>query len=163
MSEDLRALNVYPAFYNFTAGDSATVEILLPSPANQISLGATGKEIYVCRNGATDGGSIPANKMTVPSSNYIVLKHSRKYTTRFLHLSKILVRKGQRVKMGDLIAKSGNTGRSTGPHLHYEFHIYNKPVDAMKVNLPLSKEISKKNKKAFNKRRDGFLKEMSEI
>ena len=77
MSEDLRSLNVYPAFYNVTAGDSETVEILLPSPASQISLGSTGKQIYVCRNGATDGGAIPANKMTVPSSNYIVLKLGR--------------------------------------------------------------------------------------
>ncbi|WP_413700135.1 peptidoglycan DD-metalloendopeptidase family protein [Psychromonas sp. KJ10-10] len=65
--------------------------------------------------------------------------------------------------MGHLIAKSGNTGRSTGAHLHYEFHIYNKPVDAMKVSLPLSQEIAKKDKKAFNERRDSFLKEMGEI
>ena len=81
----------------------------------------------------------------------------------FLHLSKILVRKGQRVEMGQLIARSGNTGRSTGPHLHYEFHVYNKPVDPMKVNLPLSKEVSKKEKAVFNKRRDQFLREMGEI
>lgn len=97
------------------------------------------------------------------AGNYIVIKHSRKYTTRYLHLSKIYVRKGQRIKMGGLIGLSGNTGRTTGPHLHYEFHIYNKPVDAMKVNLPLSQQISKKNKKAFNLRRDRFLKEMNEI
>jgi len=97
------------------------------------------------------------------AGNYIVIKHGRKYTSRFLHLSKILVRKGQRVEMGQLIARSGNTGRSTGPHLHYEFHVYNKPVDPMKVNLPLSKEVSKKEKTVFNKRRDQFLREMGEI
>lgn len=97
------------------------------------------------------------------AGNYIVIKHGRKYTTRYLHLSKIYVRKGQRIKMGRLIGKSGNTGRSTGPHLHYEFHINGKPVNAMKVNLPLSKEISKKHKKAFNARRDGFLDEMNEL
>ena len=77
MSEDLRNLNIYPAFYNFTAGDSTTTEILLPSPATQISLGAQGKEIYVCRNGATDGGAVPTHKMTVPQSNYIVLRLGR--------------------------------------------------------------------------------------
>ncbi|MEI6896120.1 MAG: peptidoglycan DD-metalloendopeptidase family protein, partial [Psychromonas sp.] len=64
------------------------------------------------------------------AGNYIVIKHSRKYTTRYLHLSKIYVHKGQRLKMGALIGKTGNTGRSTGPHLHYEFHINNKPVDS---------------------------------
>ncbi len=48
MSEDLRSLNTYPAFYNFTANDSTTTEILLPSPATQITLGAVGKEIFVC-------------------------------------------------------------------------------------------------------------------
>ena len=77
MSEDLRSFNVYPAFYNFTANDSTTTEILLPSPATQITLGAVGKEIFVCRNGATDGGAIPSNKMTVPSSNYVVLQLGR--------------------------------------------------------------------------------------
>ncbi|AGH80303.1 peptidase M23B [Psychromonas sp. CNPT3] len=96
------------------------------------------------------------------AGNYIVIKNSRKYTTRFLHLSKILVRRGQRVEMGDLIAKSGNTGRSTGPHLHYEFHINGRAVNAMKVNLPLSKSVLRKDKKAFNKRRDGFLNEIKE-
>jgi len=94
------------------------------------------------------------------AGNYIVIKHGRKYTTRFLHLSKIYVRKGQRVKMGQVIAKSGNTGRSTGAHLHYEFHVYGRPVNAMKVNLPLSQKVSKKQKKTFNKRRNLFLKEM---
>tara|TARA_R100000353_G_C6346369_1_gene151946 strand:- start:54 stop:365 length:312 start_codon:yes stop_codon:yes gene_type:complete len=77
MSVDLRNLNIYPAFHNFTANDSTTTEILLPSPATQISLGSTGKEIFVCRNGATDGGAIPSNKMTVPSSNYVVLRLGR--------------------------------------------------------------------------------------
>jgi len=97
------------------------------------------------------------------AGNYIVIKHGRKYTTRYLHLSKIYVKKGQRIKMGTLIGKSGNTGRSTGPHLHYEFHIYGKPVDSTKVKLPLSQSISKDKKKAFKARRDSFLKEMEEM
>ena len=97
------------------------------------------------------------------AGNYIVIKHGRKYTTRFLHLSKILVHKGQRVAIDQLIAKSGNTGRSTGAHLHYEFHVYNKPVNAMTVDLPLSQEVPKKELKAFNARRDLSLREMGEL
>ena len=96
------------------------------------------------------------------AGNYIVIKHGRKYTSRFLHLSKILVRPGERVEMGQLIGRSGNTGRSTGAHLHYEFHVYNKPVDPMKVDLPLSQEVPKDQKKEFNERRDLYLLEMGE-
>lgn len=119
---------------------------------------ATGTKVFSIGDGVVQrAGYHPA------AGNYIVIKHGRKYTTRYLHLSKTYVRKGQRIKMGYLIGKSGNTGRSTGPHLHYEFHVYNKPVNAMKVSLPLSQEVSKKNKKRFNARRDGFLKEMNEI
>ena len=77
MSEDLRNLETYPAFYNFTANDSTTTEILLPSACSQISIGSPAKTILVCRNGATDGGAIPNNKMTVPTGNYIVLRLGR--------------------------------------------------------------------------------------
>jgi len=96
------------------------------------------------------------------AGKYIVINHGRKYTTRYLHLSKIYVHKGQHLKMGELIAKSGNTGRSTGPHLHFEIHLYGRPVDPMKIKLPLSKAVSKKQKPAFIKRRDLFLKEMGQ-
>ena len=68
MSEDLRSLNVYPAFHNFTAGDSATTEILLPSAATQISLGSTSKSIFVCRNGARRRRYEYARGSVLPSS-----------------------------------------------------------------------------------------------
>ena len=77
MSEDIRSLNVYPAFHNFTANDSTVTEILLPSACSQISIGSPGKTIFVCRNGAIDGGTIPTNRMTVPTGNYIVLRLGR--------------------------------------------------------------------------------------
>ena len=53
-----------------------------------------------------------------------------------MHLSKSLVKVGQSVKKGERIALSGNTGRSTGAHLHYEFHINGRPVNPMTVKLP---------------------------
>lgn len=70
------------------------------------------------------------------AGNYIIIEHGNGYKTVYMHLSKRHVKKGQQVKLGQLIAKSGNTGRTSGPHLHYEIHVNNKPVDPMKVDLP---------------------------
>jgi murein DD-endopeptidase MepM/ murein hydrolase activator NlpD len=61
--------------------------------------------------------------------NYIEINHGYGYKTRYGHLSKALVKKGQAVKRGEQIALIGSTGRSTGPHLHYEVHRNNVPVD----------------------------------
>ncbi|SFL64186.1 murein DD-endopeptidase [Desulfomicrobium norvegicum] len=83
------------------------------------------------------------------AGKYIEIRHSDRYSTRYLHLSKFLVRKGQRVKRGDKIALSGNTGRSTGPHLHYEFHVAGRPVDPVTAPIPIMSSISKKDRAAF--------------
>lgn len=61
--------------------------------------------------------------------NTVELDHGYGYTTLYAHLYKALVRVGQKVKRGDIIALVGNTGKSVGPHLHYEVRIHNKPVD----------------------------------
>lgn len=70
------------------------------------------------------------------AGRYIVLRHGREYQTIYMHLSRPLVRAGQMVKKGERIALSGNTGISTGPHLHYEFHINGRPVNPLSVKLP---------------------------
>lgn len=62
--------------------------------------------------------------------NYVELK-SNGVVHKFFHLSKINVSQGQQVKQGDVIALTGNTGYSTGPHLHWEKHIAGRPVDPM--------------------------------
>lgn len=64
--------------------------------------------------------------------NMVELTHSENITTKFGHLSKFNVSKGQRVKRGDLIAFVGSTGRSTAPHLHYEVHVDDKPQNPMR-------------------------------
>jgi murein DD-endopeptidase len=84
------------------------------------------------------------------AGKYVVIEHGNKYRTRYLHLSKALVHKGQRVSRGQVIALSGNTGRITGPHLHYEFHINGRPVDPMKADIPMASTLSKKQMTEFN-------------
>jgi len=62
----------------------------------------------------------------------IKINHSFGYSTIFGHMSKMKAKKGQNVKRGDLIGYIGNTGRSTGPHLHYEIRYSNRPVNPSK-------------------------------
>lgn len=61
--------------------------------------------------------------------NCVIIEHSNGLATLYGHLSEVLVETNDRVKVGQIIAKSGNTGRSTGPHLHYEVHKNNQPIN----------------------------------
>ena len=61
----------------------------------------------------------------------IKIEHAFGIETRFAHLSRIRVRKGQRVSRGERIGDMGNTGRSTGTHLHYEVRVDGKPINPM--------------------------------
>ncbi|MEI6857087.1 M23 family metallopeptidase [Psychrilyobacter sp.] len=63
----------------------------------------------------------------------IIINNGKNYETRFAHLNRILVKKGQRVKKGKAIAKSGKTGRVTGPHLHYEIRYRKQSMNPMKL------------------------------
>jgi len=62
----------------------------------------------------------------------IMIDHGYGITSVYGHNSEILVKVGQNVKRGDIIAKSGNTGRSTGPHVHFEVRLNGNPIDPMK-------------------------------
>ncbi|WP_304103332.1 peptidoglycan DD-metalloendopeptidase family protein [Marinobacter antarcticus] len=77
------------------------------------------------------------------AGRYVDIKHSGSFETRYLHLSKVLVKRGQRVKRGQKIALSGNTGRTTGPHLHFEFHAKGNPVNPLTADIPTSTRIAK--------------------
>jgi murein DD-endopeptidase MepM/ murein hydrolase activator NlpD len=63
----------------------------------------------------------------------VILSHQQGYSTVYGHLDKILVKKGQVVRQGDKIGTVGNTGRSTGPHLHFEIHRYRRIIDPLKL------------------------------
>jgi murein DD-endopeptidase MepM/ murein hydrolase activator NlpD len=61
----------------------------------------------------------------------VEIDHGGGLTTRFAHLSKIVAKKGQSVAKGDIIGRTGSTGRSTGPHLHYEIRVNGRAIDPM--------------------------------
>ncbi|MDH3359339.1 MAG: M23 family metallopeptidase [Desulfobulbaceae bacterium] len=64
--------------------------------------------------------------------NYVVVNHGNGFMTRYFHLCKRAVKRGTTVKRGQIIGYLGSTGRSTGPHLHYEIKYKNKPVNPIK-------------------------------
>lgn len=66
---------------------------------------------------------------------FLVISHGFGMTTRYSHLNKVLVKTGQKVKRGDKIAEIGMTGKTTGPHLHYEVRLNGIPVNPMRYIL----------------------------
>lgn len=89
--------------------------------------GATGTPIHA----TADGVVVHAGRQS-GYGNLIKIKHDFGFETRYAHLSKIRVKVGQRVSRGDRIGDMGNTGRSTGTHLHYEVRVGGKPVNPLK-------------------------------
>lgn len=69
---------------------------------------------------ATADGTVVVSSWQSAYGNMVEINHGYNYTTRYAHMSKLIARQGQSVKRGDLIGLVGNTGKSTGPHLHYE-------------------------------------------
>ena len=80
---------------------------------------------------------------------YVKIRHNSKLKTAYAHMSKIKVKNGSRVKQGDVIGYVGSTGRSTGPHLHYEVHKNGRQINPRSVNLPTGQELEGNEKKKF--------------
>ena len=78
---------------------------------------------------ATAGGKVSFARRKSMFGNLIMIDHGYGRVTKYAHLKKILVKRGQAVKRGEVIALLGNTGQSTGPHLHYEVVINGTPVN----------------------------------
>lgn len=77
------------------------------------------------------------------------IRHNSTYSTNYAHQSKILVKKGQRVKQGQIIGSVGSTGLSTGPHLHYEMVKNGIKINPLREVLPPGKPIKKENRDRY--------------
>lgn len=93
----------------------------------------------------TAAGVVEQAGYTAGNGNFVKVKHDRTYSTQYLHMSRILVRRGQRVKQGEIIGKVGSTGLATGPHVCYRFWKNGVQVDALKLKLPNSQAMEGRN------------------
>ncbi|MBX2858046.1 MAG: peptidoglycan DD-metalloendopeptidase family protein [Cellvibrionaceae bacterium] len=94
--------------------------------------------------------------------NVVILQHGQTYKTLYAHISKFRggIRRGKRVKQGQVIAYVGSTGLATGPHLHYEFYVNGAVRNPVTVRLPKAKSIPKKELARFAKQTQMLLAEL---
>jgi len=108
----------------------------------------TGTPIY-----ATADGTVDFVGWQNGYGNTIILKHHSKITTLYAHQSRFAagIKVGSKVSQGDLIGYVGSTGWSTGPHLHYEFRVANKPIDPLTAtaNMPSSQPLAPEHREQF--------------
>tara|TARA_B100000900_G_scaffold127368_1_gene107582 strand:+ start:163 stop:1452 length:1290 start_codon:yes stop_codon:yes gene_type:complete len=100
---------------------------------------------------ASGSGTIKKAGWCGGGGNCVVIKHNSTYQTVYAHMSKFAkgIRKGIRVKQGQTIGYVGSTGKSTGPHLHYEVIVNGKKVNSQKLKLPSGKILKGKERKIF--------------
>lgn len=114
----------------------------------------TGTPIY-----AASDGVVVAAAYTRGNGNYVKIKHNDTYTTGYLHMSRRAkgMRRGKRVKQGEVIGYVGSTGLATGPHLCYRFWKNGKQVDPLKLDLPSAAPIEASQREAFFALRNQLL------
>ena len=91
---------------------------------------------------ATGDGVISFSGWNAGSGNLVVVEHGAGYSTFYAHNSSVAVKTGQLIKRGDIIAYSGSTGNSTGPHVHYEVWQQGRAVNP-KGFLEVAQDVSK--------------------
>ena len=104
---------------------------------------------------ASGSGIIKRARWCGGGGNCIKIKHNSTYETVYAHLKNFArgIKEGKRVKQGQIIGYVGSTGKSTGPHLHYEVIVNGKRVNSQKLKLPSGKTLKNKERKLFELKR----------
>ena len=90
---------------------------------------------------ATADGYVSKAEWFSSYGKYVSIEHGANLQTRFAHMSDIAVKAGTRIKKGDIIGYVGSTGRSTGPHLHYEILAGGVRTNSMKIKMPSGRKL----------------------
>ena len=112
---------------------------------------------------AAGNGKVIAAGYSRPNGNYVFIKHGEKFITRYLHLTKRKVRRGQTVKQRQTIGTVGSTGYATGPHLHYEFLVNGVHRNPRTVKLPQATSIAANKKAEFIKQTGPVLARLKQL
>lgn len=111
----------------------------------------------------TAAGIVEATGYTAGNGNFVKVKHNGTYSTQYLHMSRILVRRGQHVTQGQTIGLVGSTGLATGPHVCYRFWKNGVQVDALRLNLPTGESLIGNNVDRFFKQIEPLKRELDSI
>ncbi|MNX55038.1 Murein DD-endopeptidase MepM [compost metagenome] len=111
----------------------------------------------------TASGVVEATGYTAGNGNFVKVKHNGTYSTQYLHMSRILVRRGQRVTQGQTIGLVGSTGLASGPHVCYRFWKNGIQVDALRLNLPTGESLTGNDKTRFLKQMEPLKRELDSI
>lgn len=82
---------------------------------------------------AAGGGEVITAGWNGGYGRMVEIRHANGFMTRYAHMSEILVKEGQKIAPGDIVGKAGNSGRSTGPHLHFEVHKDGRALDPLRL------------------------------
>lgn len=110
---------------------------------------------------ATGDGVVSESASSGGNGNYVKIQHNKTYSTQYLHMSKRAVKRGQRVKQGQVIGYVGSTGLATGPHVCYRFWKNGVQVDPLRQNIKMVIPISESHKVAFNQELERIRMEFS--
>lgn len=111
----------------------------------------------------TATGIVEQAGYTAGNGNFVKVKHDKTYSTQYLHMSRILVRRGQRVKQGEIIGKVGSTGLASGPHVCYRFWKNGQQVDALRLKLPNSQPMESRNLPKFKRQIEPLKRELDSV
>ena len=112
---------------------------------------------------STAAGIIEQAGYTTGNGNFVKVKHDKTYATQYLHMSKILVKRGQQIKQGQIIGKVGSTGLASGPHVCYRFWKNGVQVDALRLKLPNSQLMESSNLPKFKNQIAPLKRELDSI
>jgi len=112
---------------------------------------------------AAGGGKVIAVGYSNSRGNYVDIQHNGKHATRYYHLDRFRVKKGQVVKQGQVIGAVGSTGYATGPHLHYEFLVDGVHRNPRTVALPKADSIPARLKAPFAMRTNSVLAQLDHL